>query len=323
MDIGPDNLIYFTGSNVSQIWRVDNKGNAELFAAITDGSGYTLGIEFDTHGNLYLVNGAGVYKIAADNMMDTLPISPTIFPPWDADAMPIVPHGIGIDNNNSHAYVGNMGKGEILKIDMKTGVNKVWTSSADGTDKYTELLGDLESTNFIGGLPLGIVDVMVDEKSKWLYFSNHERNFFGRVRILRNGNPGKLQVFDIVKGWAALNGAYLDRINNKLYAVTPFTNFQNGAEREPLAKLGGEIWMIDINDIDEDGTGGKAKRIVKDSALGTPVDIITGHNFGNPSDLYLLDGSYDTQVWPTGIVPDPDATYHAAVRIFKGGAKSA
>jgi len=321
MDIGPDNKIYFTGSNVSQIWRVDNKGNAELFAAITDGAGYTLGIEFDDQGNLYLVNGLGLFRIAADKMTGPLPISPTLFSPWGGIA-PIIPHGIGIDNSNSQAYVADMGKGEILKINLKTGANEVWASSADSTEAYVELLGDLDSTNFIGGLPLGVTDVMVDAQSEWLYFSNHERNQFGRVKILSSGGAGDLQVLDVVDGRAALNGAYLDRVNNKLYAVTPFTNFQNGGVREPLAKLGGQIWMIDINDINEDGTGGKAKLIVDDKALGTPVDIITGRNFGNPSDLYTLDGSYDTQVWPTGIIPDEDATYHAAVRMVKGGAGS-
>merc|ERR1719491_454059 len=259
--------------------------------------------------------------VSADKLSDetqSLPINPEMIFPWTT--APAIPMSIDIDNNTGSAYVSDMGKGEIWKIDINTRKGVVWASSADGTGAYDLLYGEADSTNFLG-VPFGVVEVMVDAKSEWLYFSAHERNFFGRVRILPNGDAGELQVLGVVENRAALNGAFLDVIGNKLYGATPFLNFQNGVEREPKAERGGEIWMLDLDNVDEDGNGGEAVRILKDLSYGTLTDVITGYGFGDEEDLYLLDGSFDTLLWPTGITPDPDAPYHGAVRKLGGGAK--
>jgi len=319
MDIGPDGKLYFTGGTDSKAYRGDNDGNFEMFAEITTGAGFTLGCQFDDEGNYYMVNGAGVYKISAAKLTDntvSLPIEPDMFFPWTTE--PAIPMSIDVDNNTGMAYVSDMGKGEIWKIDTTTGQGSVWASSS--TAGYELLRGESDSTNFLG-VAFGVVEVMVDKDSSWLYYSAHERNYFGRVRMLPNGDAGELQVLDVVDDRAALNGAFLDVRGNKLYGATPFLNFQNGVAREPKAERGGEIWMLDLDNVDEDGNGGESVRILKDLSYGTLTDVITGYGFGNEEDLYLLDGSFDTLLWPSGITPDPDAPYHGAVRKLEGGAK--
>jgi len=315
MDIGPDGLLYFTGGTDSRAYRVDKDGNAEMFVEIIDGAGFTLGCQFDDEGNYYMVNGRGVYMVTGDDINDKslpLPIVPELFFEWP-EALAI-PMSIDVDNNSGMAYVSDMGNGNIWIIDTESGVGEKWVSSSE--PGYELLFGEADSTNFLG-VPFGVVEVMVDKNSDWLYFSNHELNYFGRVKILADGSPGELQVLDTVLNRAALNGAFLDTRNNKLYGATPFLNFHNGVAREPVATRGGEIWMIDLDDIDENGEGGKAELVVQDLELGTVTDIITGYGFGEESDIYLLDGSFDTLVWPTGVLPDPDAPYHGAVRKVK------
>merc|ERR1740124_529695 len=56
MDIGPDRLLYFTGGTDSRAYRVDKDGNAEMFAEITTGAGFSLGSQFDDKGNYFIVN---------------------------------------------------------------------------------------------------------------------------------------------------------------------------------------------------------------------------------------------------------------------------
>jgi hypothetical protein len=213
---------------------------------------------------------------------------------------------IDIDNNTGIAYVSDMGKGEIWRIDTKTREGDIWASSSD--EGYELLYGEPDSTNFLG-VPFGVVEVMVDEKSDWLYFTSDERNFFGRIEITGNGNAGDLQVLATVEDRAALNRpSWMSVTTSKLYGATPFLNFQNG----------GEIWMLDLDNVDEDGNGGTAVRILKDLDYGTLTDVITGYGFGEEKDLYLLDGSFDTLTWPTGVVSDPDASYHGAIRKLTG-----
>jgi len=316
MDIGPDGKLYFTGGTDSKAYRGDIEGNFENFAEITTGAGFTLGCQFDKDGNYYMVNGAGVYMVSSASIMDataTLPIEPEMFYAWTTGLA--IPMSIDIDNNTGMAYVTDMGLGEIWRIDTATREGSVWASS--NQPGYELLYGDPNSTNFLG-VPFGAVEVMVDGDSNWLYFSAHERNYFGRIKIMENGDAGVLQVLAIVKDRAALNGAFLDVRNNKFYGATPFLNFHNGVEREPKATRGGEIWMLDLDDVDENGNGGEAVRVWKDLDYGTLTDVITGYGFGDEEDLYLLDGSFDTLTWPTGVVPDPDAPYHGAVRKLKG-----
>lgn len=316
MDIGPDGMLYFTGGTDSKAYRVDLEGNLENVAEITTGAGFTLGCQFDSAGNFYMVNGAGVYMISAATFSleeNNLPIEPEIFYEWTTG--PAIPMSIDVDNNSGQAYVSDMGKGEIWKIDTTTREGAIWASSSD--EGYELLLGMEDSTNFLG-VAFGVVEVMVDGNSDWLYFSAHERNFFGRIKIMNDGTAGDLQVLDTVEDRAALNGAFLDVRNNKLYGATPFLNFHNGLDREPEATRGGELWMLDLDDVDEDGNGGKAVRILKDLGYGTLTDVITGYGFGEEKDLYLLDGSFDTLTWPTGVIPDPDAAYHGAVRKLTG-----
>ena len=88
-----------------------------------------------------------------------------------------------------------MGKGEIWKIDTTTGEGDVWDSSTQVG--YELFYGEADSTNFLG-VPFGVVEVMVDGNSEWLYFSAHERNYFGRIKILANGDAGELQVLATV-----------------------------------------------------------------------------------------------------------------------------
>lgn len=315
MDIGSDGLLYFTGGTDSKAYRVDIDGNAEMFVEITDGAGFTLGCQFDDEGNYYMVNGRGVYMVPGDLISDktlALPLAPELFFEWP-EALAI-PMSIDVDNNSGKAYVSDMGNGNIWCIDTATGIGSMWVSSSE--PGYELLFGEEDSTNFLG-VPFGVVEVMVDKNSEWLYFSNHERNYFGRIKILEDGHPGGLQVLDTVLNRAALNGAFLDTRNNKLYGATPFLNFHNGVEREPTAKRGGEIWMIDLDKVDENGKGGKAELVAQDLELGTVTDIITGYGFGKESDIYMLDGSFDTLIWPTGVLPDPDAPYHGAVRMLE------
>ena len=139
-----------------------------------------------------------------------------------------------------------MGKGEIWKIDTTTGEGDVWASRTKVG--YKLLFGEADTNNFLG-VPFGVVEVMVDGNSEWLYFSAHERNYFGRIKILANGDAGELQVLATVDDRAALNGAFLDVRNNNLYGATPFLNFQNGVDREPKATRGGEIWMLDLDNV--------------------------------------------------------------------------
>jgi hypothetical protein len=316
MDIGPDGKLYFTGGTDSKAYRGDIEGNFEIFAEITTGAGFTLGCQFDSDGNYYIVNGAGVYMVPATSIMDTdavLPLEPEMFYEWTTG--PAIPMSIDVDINKDMAYVTDMGKGEIWRIDIATREGAIWASSKQA--EYELLFGETDSTNFLG-VPFGVVEVMVDGGSNWLYFSAHERNYFGRIKIMENGDAGDLQVLATVENRAALDGAFLDVRNNKLYAVAPFLNFHNGIEREPKATRGGEIWMLDLDDVDEDGNGGEAVRIWQDLDCGTPTDIITGYGFGDEEDLYLLDGSFDTLSWPTGVIPDPNAPYHGAVRKLKG-----
>ena len=98
---------------------------------------------------------------------------------------------------------------------------------------------------------------MVGGNSKWLYFSAGERNYFGQTRILANGDAGELQVLATVDDRSGLDGAFLDVRNNNLYGVTSFLNFQNGVDREPKATRGGEIWMLDLENGEKSGNGGK------------------------------------------------------------------
>ena len=316
MDIGPDGKLYFTGGTDSRAYRGDIEGNFEMFAEITTGAGFTLGCQFDSAGNYYMVNGAGVYMVPAASIMDAdamLPIEPEMFYEWTTG--PAIPMSIDIDNNTGMAYVTDMGKGEIWRIDTATREGAIWASSTQ--PGYELLYGESDSKNFLG-VPFGAVEVMVDGGSNWLYFSAHERNYFGRIKMMENGDAGSLQVLATVENRAALNGAFLDVRNNKFYGATPFLNFQNGVDREPKATRGGEIWMLDLDDVDEDGNGGEAVRVWQDLDYGTLTDVITGYGFGDEEDLYLLDGSFDTLQWPTGVVPDPDAPYHGAVRKLKG-----
>merc|ERR1719469_95332 len=258
----------------------------------------------------------GVYKVSAAKLTNSevsLPIEPDMFFPWTTE--PAIPMSIDVDNNTGVAYVSDMGKGEIWKIDTTTGQGSVWASSS--TAGYELLLGEPDSTNFLG-LGFGVVEVMVNKDSSWLYYSAHERNYFGRIKMLPNGDAGELQVLDVVDNRAALNGAFLDVRGNKLYGATPFKNFQNGVEREPKATRGGEIWMLDLDDVNENGEGGTPVCVVSDPEYGTLTDVITGYGFGKQEDLYLLDGSFDTLTWPTGVVPDPEAPYHGAVRVLEG-----
>ena len=127
-------------------------------------------------------------------------------------------------NNTGKEYVSNMGKGEIWNIDTRTGEDDVWASS--NQVGYDMFFGEADSTNFIG-LPFIVVEVMVDGNSKWIYFSAGERNYFGRIRILANGDAREFQVLDTVDDRSGIDGAFLDVRNNNLYGATSFLNFQN------------------------------------------------------------------------------------------------
>ena len=183
------------------------------------------------------------------------------------------------------------------------------------------MYGESDSKNFLG-VPFGAVEVMVYGGSNWLYFSAHERNYlFGRIKIMENGYAGRsLQVLATVENRAALNGALLDAVrSNKFYGATLFLKFQNGIEREPKATRGGELGMPDLDDLDEDGNSGEAVRVWQDLDYGTRTDVISGYGVGDEMHLYLLNGSlFDTLIWLGGVVPDPDAPYHGAVRKLKG-----
>ena len=257
--------------------------------------------------------------ITGDSIMNedaVLPIEPEMFYEWTTG--PAIPMSIDIDNNTGMAYVSDMGKGEIWRINTKTRKGSVWASSKKA--KYELLYGEPDSTNFLG-VPFGAVEVMVDAESKWLYFSAHERNFFGRIKIKKNGKPGDLQVLATVEDRAALNGAFLDVRNNKICGTTPFPYFQNGVDCESKTTRGGEVWMVDLDNVDKNGKGGEAVRVWQDLDYGTLTDVITGYGFGDEKDLYLLDGSFDTLTWPTGVIPDPEAPYHGAVRKLTGRAR--
>jgi hypothetical protein len=77
MDIGPDRKLYFTGGTDSRAYRGDIEGNFEVFAEITTGAGFTLGCQFDSEGNHYMVNGAGVYMVPEASSWTRMPPSPS------------------------------------------------------------------------------------------------------------------------------------------------------------------------------------------------------------------------------------------------------
>ena len=72
----------------------------------------------------------------------------------------------------------------------------------------------------------------------------------------------------------ALNDAFLDVVNTNFYGDTPILNFQNGVDREPNATHGGEIWMLDLVNLDEASDGGEPVRVLKELNYGTLAYVV-------------------------------------------------
>ena len=81
--------------------------------------------------------------------------------------------------------------------------------------------------------------------------------------------------------------------------------------------------MLDLDDVDEDGTSSEALRVVwhdldYGGTLGNILLNITGYGSGDEEYLYLsLDGHFGILFRSTGVVPDLDASYNEAVRRMK------
>ncbi len=328
MDIGPDGHIYFNSATENRTYRVDEGGSLTLVAEFPDptSSGFLLGCQFDQWGNLYVVNAKGLWKITAqdlnaDNSLPLYPVEPLF---WIPD--PILPMSVGI-GIHGNAYVSDIVGGRIWKIDTGTGEGDLWADN----DQYP-LLGDPNSTNFLtplgmgpSGLGLGVAEVMPGPRGKWLYYTNHEGHGIYRIRIKGNGSAGKVQQIDKVFPFA-LNGAYLDPVKNRIIVTSPFEYFENGLAQNPKAMAAGTLFVLDLNKIHIHHKrdkihihGAKIELLVHDYDLGTPLDIVSGRNFGtgNPDKFYVLDGSVDTLMWPTGQIPDPIRDPHAAIRVIQ------
>lgn len=312
MDISPlDRKIYFNSATTSQTFRVDDSGTLELVATYP-AVGFLLGCQFDDMGNLYVVNGVGLWKIAASDL-GSPPVTPTV-PHFTLPPAPFLPMSVGIDGN--HAYVGDMIKGEIWKIDTGTPeTGELWADAAN--DGYP-LLGNPNSTNFLNGASpgpgFGVVELMPGPMGNWLYYTNHEGHSLFRIRIQNNGSAGVAQEIDGAFPFA-FNGAYLDPVEDRIYIGSPFTNFQNGLAQVPNAVAAGALFYVN-------NLTGRIELLVQDEDLGVPVDAISGRDFGSGHDdkLYVLDGSFDTLLWPSGDLPDPTKLPgHAAIRIVEFG----
>ena len=316
MDIGPDRKIYFNNSVDNTTYRVDEYGTLEAVATYGDGRecpfmfpGFLLGLQFDDRGNMYAVNLCGLWKVPADdippdgngaNVEDAFDASNNRFFPIRE---PAVPQGLGIRGRD--AYIADMVGGKIYKVDLRTGqpgagadADGVWADN----DRYP-LLGKPDSNNFLTGFVtcpngrcgFGSVEPMPGPKGRWLYYTNHEDNAIYRIRIRKSGRAGVVQKIDAVEPFA-LNGAYLDPIEKVIYAGSPFTNFPQGFDG---AFPAGTIFVLDrlkrnakIRPL--------ALMLLKDDLPAVPVDAISGRKFGsgNRRNLYVLDGSFDTLMWP-------------------------
>ena len=89
-----------------------------MFAYNITGTGFTLGCQFDSAGNYYMVNDTGVYMVPAASIIDRdamLPIEPEMFYEWTTGSA--ISMSININNNIGMAYITDMGKAEIWWID--------------------------------------------------------------------------------------------------------------------------------------------------------------------------------------------------------------
>lgn len=331
MDVGPDGKVYFNNAVQNTTYRVDENGVLEQVAiyggdggAPCGSPGFLLGLQFDSDGNLYAVNCEGLWKVNAADIPapGAGPFDASgglLFDIPDGDTM--LPMSVGTDNEG-HAYVSDMVAGKIYKVNTSDGSPG---AGADATGLWADndeypLLGIPDSNNFLKGFPLcgancgfGVVEVMPDQKGKNLYYTNHEGNAIYRIKIKNNGSAGQVKKLDDVPPFA-LNGAYLDPVEDLIIAGSPFTNFDFGFSG---AVASGTLFVLDLQDP-------KIRTLTEvqlsDGKGAVSVDAVSGRDVGSghPDLLYILDGSFDTLNWPpTGMKPDPFRASHAAIRVIE------
>lgn len=340
MDVGPDGKIYFNNAIQNTTYRVDDKGNLERVATYGGhpvfGPGFLLGLQFDAEGNLYVVNLGGLWKVDAGDIPpgpnNTVPFDASGAGPLFAVPAPVLPMSVGTDNQG-HAYVSDMVGGRIFKVKRSDDpAGNVAGDPGDGADptglwadndEYP-LLGIPDSNNFLKGFPLcgdncgfGVVEVMPGPNGQWLYYTNHEGNAIRRIEIRAvDGSAGQGEDLGEVPP-SALNGAYLDPVENRIIAGSPFTNFEFGFSGAVAA---GTLFVLDLNDLDSE-IQPLVEMQLKDGKGAVAVDAVSGRDVGSghPKLLYVLDGSFDTLLWPgdPSAVPDPFRAPHAAIRVIK------
>ena len=73
MDIGPNQKLYFSGGTDSKAYWGDVEGNFGFFSEITTGEGFTLGCQFYSVRNFYMVNRRGVEMIPESGIVHQNP----------------------------------------------------------------------------------------------------------------------------------------------------------------------------------------------------------------------------------------------------------
>lgn len=333
MAIGSDRKIYFN-SSLAIVYRIDEDGLLEAVSILPNAGGipdddFTIGITFDTRGDLYVSNSTGIYMMSAQDLQpDSLPQPVPNTKIGDLPAGLLQPMGLVADTRGN-LYLADWQGGAIYKIDIATGDGVLWFSDP-------ALLAPMVlPSNNLFGIGFGIMDLAIDTQGKYLYFGTQETHRIYRLRIKKDGSPGNLEELAHVPN-LAFNGISFDMVDNKVYIAAPWENFQNGIQvATDTVEVAGSIWVIDIEELEEDGVAHPVE-LIRDIDLGTAVDVVSGSRFGRDEDhterLYISDGSFDTFFWPNGApngtpfppdtipeggVPFPRNTYHAAIRVIE------
>lgn len=332
LTIGKDRKLYFNSSAAIVYW-IDEDGVLEEVSILPNAGGipdddFTIGITFDTRGDLYVSNVTGIYMMRAQDLQpDSLPQPVPHTKIGDLPAGLMQPMGLVADKRGN-LYQADWQGGAIYKIDIATGNGILWFSDP-------ALLAPMVlPSNNLFGIGFGIMDMAIDTQGNCLYFGTQETHRIYRLRINPDGSPGHLDELAHVPN-LAFNGISFDMVDNKVYVAAPWENFQNGIQvTTEHVEVAGSIWVIDLDELDEAGVADPVE-LIRDVTLGVAVDVVSGSGFGSDEDnaqrLYISDSSLDTFFWPNGdpsvaplpdMIPEPGVpfplrAYHAAIRVVE------
>ncbi len=333
MTMGPDRKIYFN-SSLASVYRVDEDGFLEVVSILPNAGGipdddFTIGITFDTVGNLFVSNTTGVYRISKRDLRPSL-LSEPVPSKKVVDIPPelLFPMGLVADARGD-LYLADIFGGAIFKIDVRRKEILPWFSDP------ALLAPEIVPSNNLFGIGFGVTDITIGNGGKHLYFGTQETHRIYRLGIDPEGNAGELEELAHIPN-LAFNGISFDRVAKKIYLAVPWEHFENGIQvSEDPVEIGGSIWMIDVRQLEATGIANPVE-ILKDVSLGTPVDVVSGFRFGSAprhaSRLFVSDGSFDTSFWPNGdpngtplpLDPDPEGgvpfpanPYHGAIRMIE------